>query len=362
MAALVVWASPPQRTAAIAQLPASLDDREFWHLVTTFSERSGFFNSDNLVSNEDTFQDVIPELRRRVQPGTAYVGVGPDQNFTYIAALAPPIAFIVDIRRGNQYLHLLYKALFELASDRADFVSRLFSRPRPNGLTARSTPAELLDAIATVPPDRAFYLRNQTDVFEQLTGGNRFPLNDGDLAGIAYVYGSFFAAGPSLSFVSHGGGRTRYPSFRELQTASDQAGVAHAYLATEAGFERVKSLQERNLIVPVIGNFAGGRALPSVAEYLHAHEATLGAFYASNVEQYLFQDRMWEEFRANLERLPSDASSTIIRSCFSSCSSPGGPRAVMRIEPLHALLRDASEGLIQAYWDVLSQSRSPAAR
>jgi hypothetical protein len=37
-----------------------------------------------------------------------YVGVGPYQNFTYISALDPDIAFVVDIRRKNLLHHLLY--------------------------------------------------------------------------------------------------------------------------------------------------------------------------------------------------------------------------------------------------------------
>ena len=80
--------------------------------------------------------DVIPELLgRRRSPGGVYLGVGPEQNFTYIAALKPKMAFIIDIRRGNLHLHLMYKALFELSADRAEFVSRLFTKKRPAGLT-----------------------------------------------------------------------------------------------------------------------------------------------------------------------------------------------------------------------------------
>ena len=69
-----------------------------------------------------------------------YLGVGPEQNFTYITAVRPRMAFILDIRRGNLQEHLLYKALFELSADRAEFLSRLFSRPRAAGLTTDSTP------------------------------------------------------------------------------------------------------------------------------------------------------------------------------------------------------------------------------
>ena len=83
-----------------------------------------------------------------------YLGVGPEQNFTYIAALKPKMVFIVDIRRGNLHLHLMYKALFELASDRADFIFMLFSRKRPEGLGAKSTANEIFTALHTAVPER----------------------------------------------------------------------------------------------------------------------------------------------------------------------------------------------------------------
>src|SRR5580765_7779103 len=126
------------RTAAKG-LPSRLSDQEFWRLSSDLSEQDGNFRSDNLVSNEQWLQHVIPDLVKTVQPGRVYLGVGPEQNFTYMAALKPAMAFIIDVRRGNLDLHVMYKALFELSADRAEFVSLLFSRPRPRGLTATST-------------------------------------------------------------------------------------------------------------------------------------------------------------------------------------------------------------------------------
>ena len=60
-------------------------------------------------------------LKQDTKPGGVYLGVGPDQNFTYILALQPKIAFIIDIRRQNMLQHLMYKALIEISKDRADF-------------------------------------------------------------------------------------------------------------------------------------------------------------------------------------------------------------------------------------------------
>src|SRR4051794_23752190 len=106
---------------AADSLPASLTDREFWKVITDVSEPDGFFRSDNLLSNETGYQQVIPDLIARTKPGRVYMGVGPEQNFTYIAATRPAMVFILDIRRGNLDLQMMYKALFELSADRADF-------------------------------------------------------------------------------------------------------------------------------------------------------------------------------------------------------------------------------------------------
>ena len=131
LGALLLVATVRLAPPASTSLPDRLTDQQFWSLVTDSSEPGGTFRSDNLLSNELQMQYVIPELLKTVPPGRAYLGVGPEQNFTYISALKPSIAFIIDIRRGNLNLHLLYKALFELSPDRAAFVSRLFSKSPP---------------------------------------------------------------------------------------------------------------------------------------------------------------------------------------------------------------------------------------
>src|SRR5438093_10812649 len=129
-----------------APVPAELTDKQFWSLSKDLSEEDGFFRSDNLLSNETSFQYIIPELLKTAKQGRVYLGVGPEQNFTYIAALKPAMAFIIDIRHGNLDVQLMYNALFELSKDRAYFFSRLFCRTRPEGLTATSTAAEIFDA------------------------------------------------------------------------------------------------------------------------------------------------------------------------------------------------------------------------
>src|ERR1700681_901270 len=161
-------------------LPKQLSDRAFWQMIVDFSERGGYFRADTLISNESTFQQVIPELKQR-GAGGVYVGVGPDQNFTYIAALQPRIAFIVDIRRQNLLLHLMYKAILEQSDERAGFLSLLFSRPRPPGIDPASTPQALIDAFIAAPPSDALYDSNLRAMVDHLTKHHKFGLSSSDI-------------------------------------------------------------------------------------------------------------------------------------------------------------------------------------
>src|SRR3954470_4200239 len=112
----------------------------FARQVRELSEPGGSFDTDNLISNERSYLHVIPALKRATPSGGgAYVGVGPDQNFSYIAAARPNIAFIIDVRRDNLLLQLLCKALFSLSRTRVEYLAQLCGRPVPVGLEAWKT-------------------------------------------------------------------------------------------------------------------------------------------------------------------------------------------------------------------------------
>ena len=130
-------------------LPDKLSDHDFWTMLNEFSEPGGTFVSDNIISNEIEFQRVIPDVQR-LGPHNVYVGVGPEQNFTYIVAFKPSMAFIVDIRKGNLLLQLTYKALVETSSNRVEFMSRLFARQQPSGVVPNSTARELFRAFGAM--------------------------------------------------------------------------------------------------------------------------------------------------------------------------------------------------------------------
>src|SRR6185369_17765487 len=155
-------------------LPSQISDGEFWKLVTTMSEPDGQFRYENFLSNEIQYQYVIPDLKSTTRPGGVYLGVGPEQNFTYIVALQPKIAFITDIRRQNMLELMMYKAIFELCPDRADFLSRLFARKRPARLNAESTPEELFASFHDVQPDPALLRKNFEDIKAVLLKQHKF--------------------------------------------------------------------------------------------------------------------------------------------------------------------------------------------
>lgn len=308
-------------------LPARLSDTEFWKLIGDLSEPGGSFRSDNLLSNEVWLQRVIPDLLAVARPGRVYVGVGPEQNFTYIAALKPAMVFITDVRRGNLDLHLMYKALFELSADRAEFVSRLFSRKRPEGLTTDSSVREIFQAYATVAPDETLFEQNVAAITNHLVKTRGFALEPEDVPGIRYVYEYFGRYGPDLTYwMSGGGGFGRggrnAPTYADLMVATDAAGTLRSYLASEENFNVLKTLHSKNLFVPVVGNFAGPKALRAVGAWLKERHAMVTAFYLSNVEQYLNMDGIWMDFCRNASALPIDETSQFIRS-FRSSGGPG---------------------------------------
>jgi len=316
LAACLAGAFTTGARIAAQSLPSRLSDQEFWKLSSESSEPNGYFRSDNLLSNETGFQYVIPDLIRTTKPGRVYMGVGPEQNFTYIVATKPSMVFIVDVRRGNFDLQLMYKALFELSADRAEFVSRLFCKKRPDGLDARSTATEIFGKFWNVETgERALFVENLAAVTDDLSKKHGFSLSPDDLRGIGQVYDAFYQFGPRIQYSSTGSfGAAFQPNFSDLMTGTDLAGMARSFLATEENFRFMKDLESRNVLVPVVGNFAGPKAIRAVGHYLKEKGATVSAFYLSNVEQYLRQDGIWNDFCANVATLPLDDSSTFIRS------------------------------------------------
>jgi hypothetical protein len=332
-----------------ADIPARLSDTAFWELSERFSEANGEFQSDNFLSNERGYQVVIPDLVKTARPGRVYLGVGPEQNYPYILALKPQLAIIFDVRRGNLHEQLLYKALFEMTGDRVEFLSRLFSRPIPAGLNSASSITAIMAAFQQVAPTEALYAANFKAISDQLTMKHGFALHAGDLDGIDYVYKTaFYTGGPNLTYSMAGrgsrGGFDRGSfggTYGEIQALDDGAGVNRGFLANDENWQAMKVMEERNLIVPVVGDFAGTKAIRGVGAWLKAQGAMVSAFYLSNVEQYLNRNGVEDAFLCNVAQLPLDESSTFIFTGAGRYGSGGGRGGGLNTTFLRPMLPDA---------------------
>lgn len=348
-----------------ARLPELLNDSEYWQIITDFSEPSGFFQSENFVSNEMGLQYVIDDIKQSVQPGGVYVGVGPEQNFTYIAALKPRIAFIVDIRRQNLLQHLWYKAVFELSPNRVSFVSRLFGRVAPVTLNANSSIDSILLAFDKTPRDTAFFRRTFDEVRTHLVSKHGFSLDSADIHTLRYIDSIFFTNGPTLNYSSGdsrrvGGMMRSMPSFSQIVRATDEIGENHSFLGSASAYSYVREMQRRNLIIPIVGNFSGPHAIRSVGRWLGERGATVSVYYCSNVEQYLFQSDEWVRFYRNVSTMPLDSTSTFVRSIPNRLRFVGPQSTMMMSQltsPMSSMIRDVNSGLIQSYTDVIVRSK-----
>jgi hypothetical protein len=332
---------------AYVQAPDSFASR-----IAELSEPAGYFDTDNLISNEQSYLHVVPALRSAGLKGGAYIGVGPDQNFTYIAQVRPSIAFIIDVRRDNLLLHLLFKALFSLADTRVEYLSLLFGRPVPASPEGwRSAAIDRIVAHVDGPRiDQAALsdLRGRVDAVIKTFG---VPLSEADLTTIDRFHRRFVTAGLSLKFQSYGRQpQSYYPTYRDLLLETDRQGVRRNFLVSEEDFQSVRSLQRRDLVIPVVGDLAGPRALAAIGRLMASRGDTLAAFYASNVEFYLFRSDGFSSFVANLKQVPYDGDSLIIRSVFGALgqSAPGYYSSSL-VQNLDQLLGGYAEGRFRRY-------------
>jgi len=311
VAAITLVAPMLQLSWAADTLPDRYSDDEFWRLVNDFSEPNGVYQYENFVSNEISYQTVIPELKRHTKPGGVYLGVGPEQNFTYIAAIEPKVAFILDIRRQNLVELLMYKALFEMSSDRTEFVSRLFSRRRPSGLGPNSSAADIFLAFDSVAADKQLYDETLQAIRDRLKQHGFKPVGDDDQK-IEYVFNVFFRGGPRMNYAfASASPNSAVPSYHWLMLTTDGRGENWAYLASESRYKLVRDMQQKNMILPLVGDFAGPKTLKALGQYLKQHGATVSAFYVSNVEDYI--EPKWAGYVSNIRALPQDDSSLLIR-------------------------------------------------
>jgi hypothetical protein len=341
----------------------SLSASEFARLVREFSEDGGYFWSENFISNETSYLHILGKLREMASPGGAYIGVGPEQNFTYIAKLRPQIAFIVDIRRQAMIQHLFFKALFHLSRSRSQFLSLLLSKP----LLGKGAPApgasldEMLGYFSKTATDGRAYTANLADVRKVIRDEFQLVLSSPEQASLEHVYTSFREDGLDISFrLDNGGGGLfgYFPTLRELLKETDLNGKPGNFLASTEDYDFMRAMHEKNLIIPIVGDFAGGRALPAVGDYLRKHGYTITVFYLSNVEQYLFEDGSFPGFVANVKKLPIAEKSLFIRTVFDirrpHPAQIPGHHVTTLLQQIPIFLNDYGEGRYPDYWTLVT--------
>ena len=333
----------------------------FATLVADLSEEPGYFDTDNLISNERSYLHVVPELRALADHNGrgVYLGVGPGQNFSYIAHLRPSLAIVIDIRRENLLLHLLFKALFAESRTRVEYLAMLTGRPPPPARTnwkLRSID-EIVDHIDRTPPLGETDLRATRGRLTHRIDSFGVPLNDGDRATIDRFHRRFIAGGLSLQFNTFGRPpQYGYPDLRDLLLEADTRGTQRSYLASEDDFQFVKRLQAEDRIVPIVGDLSGGTALAAVAGFLSQSNLRVAAFYTSNVEFYLFRTGRFGTFIANLQRLPRLPGSVIVRSVFGGRGAGAGRLAgynsASLTQPIGELVDGYAGGRFRDYRDL----------
>ena len=318
--------------------------------VAALSEPPGYFDTDNLISNERSYLDVVPDLKKRGVRGGAYIGVGPDQNFSYIAAIRPEVVFIVDVRRDNLLLHLLFKSLFTLARTRVEYLAMLLGGPVPTDVDAwrDATIDKVVSHVdaAAIDARAVTVLRTRVDEIIRKTG---LPLSREDFETIDRFHRRFIEAGVGLRFQSTGRPpQNHYPTYRELLLATDGLGERGNYLASEGSFQFIKSLQQRDLVIPVVGDLSGPRALASVGAQIRKRGLRLSAIYSSNVEFYLFGDGRFGNFVNNLGAMPRAHNGVVIRSVFGRYARFGGGSS-SHVQSVNELVNGFAKGEFRSY-------------
>jgi hypothetical protein len=338
------------------------DHKTFAALSNRLSEPGGYFDSDNLISNETSYQHVLGKLREMNVSNGIYIGVGPDQSFTYIAKIRPKMAIIIDIRRDNLLQHLLFKSLFGRARNRVEYLCLFFGKPFPKtkGWEQRSI-KEIVDYVDGAPADQKLFDKTSKDVKQDIQKYG-FTLSQSDLEIIAKIHKAFFSAGLEIRYSSyHRPPRSIYPTYRDLLLERDLAGQQQNYFNSEDDFQFLKKLEDQDLIVPVVGDLSGTQALKAIGQYIAESKEKVSAFYVSNIEFYLQRQGTFDKFVENLKLLPIDERSVIIRSYFNYYAPPH-PQAepnhfsTQLLQRIDDLIKQCAGGECDSYNDIVTKN------
>jgi hypothetical protein len=351
----------PATSPAAGEAGAAISLKDYDRLITELSEDEKYFDSDNFISNEAGYLKIMPLLRKEGSRGGVYIGVGPDQNYSYIAEMRPKLAIIVDIRRQNLIQHLYFKALFKLSSNRARFLERLFGRRIPGKFAGaeEASIAQLLSRIDAAPKDTGFGRNALAEAVETVRAWH-LSLTAEDLNSLRYIARAFMEAGPDIRFSSYYRQPLwYYPDYRTLLLETDETGIQSNYLASEERYRYVRSLHRDNRIIPIVGDLAGRSALRQVALKLREWDLQVDCFYLSNVEFYLFGEGRWRSYAQNMRLLPWADHAVLIRTVANNwrqhpAQIPGYYMTTL-LQRVRLFFENENAGRNQTYWDLVTR-------
>lgn len=315
----------------------------FGRVVERLSEPTNAPWGDNFVSNEDSYPRIAADLARHAPKAAVYVGVGPDQNFTLIAHAKPSLAFIADYRRRNLLVHLLHKALITLSTDRVAYLSRMTARV-PRVLGPKRNGPELANAFSEAPLDRSRLERESAEVVS-LTR----PLDvvrEEEWDDLARIQARIAGPGVNVRFLA----LPIYPTLGRMMGTSDANGGPAHFLALEATFQTVRTLQATDRVIPIVADLSGGVALVRLGDWLRDRGLQVGVFYVSDVEFFLLRAMRLEAYVANLGRLPWAEGALIVRSSTREIDHPArieGDSSTTIMVDARAFLTEARAGRVR---------------
>ena len=338
------------------------DHKAFAALSARLSEPGGYFDSDNLISNETSYQHVLIKMREIGVAGGVYVGVGPDQNFTYIARIRPRLAIIIDIRRDNLLQHLMFKALFERSRNRIEYLCRFLGKPFPKtkGWDQKSI-KDIVEYLDNTPADAKLFDKYTKDLRSDVQRYG-IPLTQGEMETIGKIHRAFFMSGLDIRYSSyHRPPRSIYPTYRDLLLERDLTGQQNNYFNLEDDFQFLKRMEADDMIVPIVGDLSGPQAVKAIGAYLNEIKERVSAFYVSNVEFYLHRQGSIEKWVENLKALPIDSHSIIIRSYFNYYAPPH-PQAepnhfsTQLLEKIEDMIKICTAGDCGSYEEIVTKN------
>ncbi|CAN5914824.1 hypothetical protein BH23PLA1_BH23PLA1_11330 [soil metagenome] len=325
-------------------------DETLGALIRQLSDPESGPPADNLITNEDSFPRVVGELRERAPGGGVYLGVGPDQNFTYIAEGRPERAFVLDYRRRNLLLHLLHKGMFMLSPDRVTYLSRLTAR-RPSELPDDATAEDLVEAFERAEFDRDRLKATVEEVVKLLR-----PLNvvaENEWADLATIQARLAGPGMNARFLA----LPTYPTFGALIQTTDRTGRPAHLLAREESYQALRQTQQEDRILPLVGDFASPTVLPRLARWLEGRGLSVSIFYISDVEFFLLRAGRFDDYVANLGQLPWADGALLIRSSTREIDHPDrveGDIGTTILRPVAPFLEAARAGHIRSDDDLFN--------